>query len=458
VTSINRPEGNITGVSFFLSLLGGKRLELLGEVVPTATTIGVLSNPSFPQTEAFLKDLQVAAVTLGRKLQIIPATTGPEIDTAFRAIVERHLDALLVSPDPLFLAQREQIVTLAASYAVPVIYQVREFPVIGGLMSYGTSIVDAYRQAGVYVGRILKGEKPADLPVMQPTKFELVINLKTAKALGLTIPETLPSDRRRGDPVDCCPKQTWEVWLCFREGPLSEAIGRPAHRPSELLAFVQFHGIFPNLRLLAIRRLSSNSAAPFNARTRTLASTAGSRPIVLKIERASSCTGLGALRAQRTLAARRAISLLASAESFAARAIPPFALPLGSPIASILLYACMHHACINRAFLAICRLFIAGNRILQKNSAREEHRGNPGRPRCRGFSPPWGSEGAVRGASAGEPRDGCSMSRTHLFGLSERIAETPMWRYVVLGARIDNWLEVPDPPPAQTTRKPSRGP
>jgi putative ABC transport system substrate-binding protein len=163
----------------------------LGEVVPTATTIGVLSNPSFPQTEAFLKDLQVAAVALGRKLQVIPVTTGPEIDAAFGAIAERHVDALLVSPDPLFLAQREQIVTLAASHAVPVIYQVREFPAIGGLMSYETSIVDAYRQVGVYVGRILKGEKPADLPVMQPTKFELVINLKTAKALGLTIPETL---------------------------------------------------------------------------------------------------------------------------------------------------------------------------------------------------------------------------------------------------------------------------
>jgi putative tryptophan/tyrosine transport system substrate-binding protein len=191
VTSINRPEGNITGVSFFLSLLGGKRLELLAKVVPTATKIGVLSDPSFPQNEAFLKDLQVAAVALGRKLQVIPVTTGPEIDTAFGAIAEQHLDALLVSPDPLFIAQRERIVTLATNYAVPVIYQVREFPVIGGLMSYGTSIVDAYRQVGVYAGRILKGEKPADLPVIQPTKFELVINLKTAKALGLTIPETL---------------------------------------------------------------------------------------------------------------------------------------------------------------------------------------------------------------------------------------------------------------------------
>jgi putative ABC transport system substrate-binding protein len=191
VPSLNRPEGNVTGVSFFLSVLGAKRLELLRELVPTATLFAVLVNPHFPDFATFLTDVQAAAVTLGRQIHVLNASTEAEIDFAFATLADHRAGALLVSPDPFFLSRREQIVTLAKHYAVPAIYQLREFPAVGGLMSYGTSITDAYRQVGIYAGQILKGEKPAELPILQPTKFELVINLKTAKALGLGVPLTL---------------------------------------------------------------------------------------------------------------------------------------------------------------------------------------------------------------------------------------------------------------------------
>jgi ABC-type uncharacterized transport system substrate-binding protein len=191
VASFNRPGGNITGVSFFLNALGAKRLELLRETVPAVTRIAVLVDPSYPDFEPFLNDVLAAGITLGRQISVLNATTEHEVDVAFREFVGGAIGALVVSPSPILLARREQIVGLAARYAVPAIYQLREFPAVGGLMSYGTSISDAYRQVGIYVGRILKGAKPADLPIIQPTKFELVINLKTAKALGIDLPSKL---------------------------------------------------------------------------------------------------------------------------------------------------------------------------------------------------------------------------------------------------------------------------
>jgi putative tryptophan/tyrosine transport system substrate-binding protein len=191
VASFNRPGGNITGVSFFLNALGAKRLELLRETVPAVTRIAVLVDPSYPDFEPFLNDVLAAGITLGRQISVLNATTEHEVDVAFREFVGGAIGALVVSPSPILLARREQIVGLAARYAVPAIYQLREFPAVGGLMSYGTSISDAYRQVGIYVGRILKGAKPADLPIIQPTKFELPINLKTAKALGIDLPSKL---------------------------------------------------------------------------------------------------------------------------------------------------------------------------------------------------------------------------------------------------------------------------
>jgi ABC-type uncharacterized transport system substrate-binding protein len=191
VASLNRPGGNVTGVSFLTDALGAKRLGLLREVMPKPATIAVLINPQGPDAASQLKDLPSAAELLGQPIEIVKASTQSEIDTAFAAISQMQVGALLVGADPFFNVRRHQIVALAARPSFPAIYESRDFPLAGGLMSYGASINDAYRQAGVYVGRILKGEMPADLPVMQSTKFELVINLPTAKTLGLTIPPTL---------------------------------------------------------------------------------------------------------------------------------------------------------------------------------------------------------------------------------------------------------------------------
>jgi putative ABC transport system substrate-binding protein len=187
VASLNRPGGNLTGVSLFTSVLEAKRLGLLRELVPTAATIAVLLNPNNLVADQ-LKDLQEAARSLGLQLDVLNASTERDLDMAFTTLVQKRAVALAVAADPFFNSRRQQIVALAARPALAAIYEWREFAAAGGLMSYGTSIADVYRQVGIYAGRILKGEKPAELPVLQPTKFELVINLKTAKTLGLTIP------------------------------------------------------------------------------------------------------------------------------------------------------------------------------------------------------------------------------------------------------------------------------
>jgi putative tryptophan/tyrosine transport system substrate-binding protein len=189
VAGLNRPGGHVTGISFFLNSLGPKRLELLRELVPAATVIGMLVNPNFADAEIITTDAHSAARALGLELIVLSASTERDIDTAFATLIQRRAGALQVTPDPFFLSRRDLIVGLAARNGVPAIYQLRDFVTAGGLISYGTSITDAYRQVGVYTGQVLKGTKPADLPVMQPTKFELVINLKTAKVLGLTVPD-----------------------------------------------------------------------------------------------------------------------------------------------------------------------------------------------------------------------------------------------------------------------------
>ena len=188
VASLNRPGGNVTGVAFWVNTIGAKRLELLRELVPAAIVIGFLVDPTNPASEIETSDMQAAADTLGRKLLIVNASTESELDAAFAIFNQQRIDALIVAGETFFLNRRGQLVELAARLAVPTMYHLREMAAAGGLMSYGTSVSDAYRQAGVYTGKILKGAKPADLPVTQSTKFELVINLKTAKALGLDIP------------------------------------------------------------------------------------------------------------------------------------------------------------------------------------------------------------------------------------------------------------------------------
>jgi putative tryptophan/tyrosine transport system substrate-binding protein len=188
VASFNRPNGNLTGVHVFLIGLGAKRLGLLHDVLPKANLIAVLANPNLAATEIELRDVQQAAASIGLQVHVLKAGNEGEIDHAFATMVQERADAVLVAADPFFTSRREQIVALAARFAIPAIYELREYTVIGGLMSYGTSLSDGYRQVGVYAGKILKGAKSADLPVLQPTKLDLVINLKTAKALGLSIP------------------------------------------------------------------------------------------------------------------------------------------------------------------------------------------------------------------------------------------------------------------------------
>jgi len=191
VASLNRPGGNITGVSTFSAMVGSKRFELLHDLVPNATTIAFLANPKFPSAESETREAQATARALGLNLIVLNASTEHEIDVTFATLVEQHVGALVITGDAFFVSRRDKIVALAARNAVPTIYVQREFAVAGGLIGYGTNITDAYRQAGMYAGRILKGTKPSDLPVLQPTKFDLVINLKTAKALGLAVPDKL---------------------------------------------------------------------------------------------------------------------------------------------------------------------------------------------------------------------------------------------------------------------------
>jgi putative tryptophan/tyrosine transport system substrate-binding protein len=198
VASLARPGGNLTGFSPFQYEMMPKRLELLTELVPQARVIALLVTPNEPRTEGLIRDMQEAAGVRGVQLLVLKASTGSEIDAAFATLVELQAGALVVGPDSFFGSRREQIVALASRHAVPAISAWREMVAADGLISYGPSIVALYRQAGIYAGRILKGEKPADLPVQRPTTFELVINLKTAKALGLTVP---PSILARADEV-----------------------------------------------------------------------------------------------------------------------------------------------------------------------------------------------------------------------------------------------------------------
>jgi putative ABC transport system substrate-binding protein len=191
VASLNRPGGNVTGVAMMGVELEAKRLELLREFVPTSALIAMLVNPSNAQAETQSQEVEKAARVIGQKVLILSASTERELETAFAAVVKERASALLVGADTYFTSQAALIVALAARHAVLTIYEGRDFAVAGGLVSYGTSLVNAYREAGIYAGRILKGSKPADLPVMQPTKFELVINLKTAKTLGLAVPPAL---------------------------------------------------------------------------------------------------------------------------------------------------------------------------------------------------------------------------------------------------------------------------
>ena len=192
VASLNKPGGNATGVSPLLPAMEAKRLGLLREIIPNAALVAVLLNPvSQDNFSRQLNDVEGAARDVGQQLLVLYASNEEEIEAAFATAAERRANGVLVAADPFLLSRRERLVALAARYAIPAIYEVREFATAGGLMSYGISLANAYKQAGVYVGRILNGEKPSDLPVLQPTKFDFVINIKTAKALGLTIPDNL---------------------------------------------------------------------------------------------------------------------------------------------------------------------------------------------------------------------------------------------------------------------------
>ena len=188
VASLNRPGGNLTGVSYLSGELGEKRLGLMHELLPKVTDFAVLAHPTYPESAPFITAAEAAARTLGLRIEVFNASTESEVDTAFAALIARKPGALLLANNPMFTTRRKHIIEFAARYAMPTLYVQREFAEAGGLISYGPSIPDVYRLAGGYAGRILKGDKPSDLPVIQPTKFELVINLKTAKTLGLTIP------------------------------------------------------------------------------------------------------------------------------------------------------------------------------------------------------------------------------------------------------------------------------
>jgi putative ABC transport system substrate-binding protein len=191
VASLSRPGGNATGVFFFLSDLGPKRLGLLREVVPTASRIGLLINPNHENAEAVRKDVTAAGTVIGATIETAYAGDSASLEDAFATLVRNKADALVVATDPFFFSRRSQLAILAAKHAIPTIYNTREFAEAGGLMSYGTSLTEMFRQLGVYTGRILKGEKPSDLPVVQSIRFELAINLKTARVLGLDLPPTL---------------------------------------------------------------------------------------------------------------------------------------------------------------------------------------------------------------------------------------------------------------------------
>jgi ABC-type uncharacterized transport system substrate-binding protein len=191
VASHNRPGGNATGVNFLVAELGSKQLGLLRELIPAAARVGLLVNPKFPVTERAMSDVTAAASVIGLQIDVVRASDSREIESVFGTLIHNKADALLVGPDAFFVSRRLQLAILAARHALPAVYNVREYAEAGGLMSYGTNVRDAYRQIGVYVRRILKGAKPADLPVMQSSKFELVINLPTARALGIEVPATL---------------------------------------------------------------------------------------------------------------------------------------------------------------------------------------------------------------------------------------------------------------------------
>jgi len=191
VPSLSRPGGNITGFTDMHVDLSAKRLGLLHELTPGASRFALLVNPTYPATESIVADLQSAAAAIGRQIEVFTASTNREIDAAFASLSQRGAEALVINPDSLFNSRRVQLATLAVRYAIPAIYSQREHVDAGGLMSYGTSPMDRNRQVGIYVGRVLKGEKPADLPIQRPTKFEFVINLQTARTLGIEVPPTL---------------------------------------------------------------------------------------------------------------------------------------------------------------------------------------------------------------------------------------------------------------------------
>ena len=191
VASVNMPGGNVTGLTIFGPAAVTKRVELMHELVPQASVIGYLMNPNHPSGEIEMQAAETAARSLGKKMPVFKASNEPDLDATFATMVQQQIGALVVASDPFFWSRRSEVVSLAARYGLPAIYYLPEFARAGGLMAYGNNLPDIYRLVGVYVGRILKGEKPADLPIIQPTKFELVINLKTAKALGLEVPAML---------------------------------------------------------------------------------------------------------------------------------------------------------------------------------------------------------------------------------------------------------------------------
>jgi len=191
VASLNRPGSNATGINFLGAELGSKQLGLLHELVPAAVRVGLLVNPRVPQTETVTRDVAAAASAIGLQIDVVEASESREIEAAFRTLVRNRADALVIGADPFFASRRLQLATLATRHAIPAIFNIREYAEAGGLMSYGTSLIETYRQVGIYTGKILKGAKPADLPVEQSSKFELVINLPTARALGIEVPPSL---------------------------------------------------------------------------------------------------------------------------------------------------------------------------------------------------------------------------------------------------------------------------